>query len=46
VIHSALRGHVEEVRGGVFPGEEQTVHMDPGERERLKRLLRRGGGVG
>ena len=46
VIHSALRGYVEEVRGGVFPGEEQTVHMDPGERERLKRLLRRGGGVG
>jgi 3-methyl-2-oxobutanoate hydroxymethyltransferase len=44
-VLSALRAYVEEIVGGLFPGEEHTVHMDPGEKERLRRLLRRGGAV-
>lgn len=41
VMLDALRGYEGDVMAGGFPGEEQTFHMDPGEKEKLVHLLER-----
>lgn len=38
---NALKGYEGDVTAGGFPGEEQTFHMDPGEKEKLDNLLER-----
>ncbi len=41
VMLDALKGYEADVTAGGFPGEEQTFRMDPGEKDKLDKLLDR-----
>lgn len=41
VMLDALKGYEGDVTAGGFPGEEQTFRMDPGEKNKLDKLLDR-----
>jgi len=44
VIRDAARQYIEEVAQGVFPGEEQTVHLQDGELRLFQSMVARHGG--
>jgi 3-methyl-2-oxobutanoate hydroxymethyltransferase len=41
-VRNAIKNYAAEVRGGVFPQEQQTRHMDPEELKKFTETLRRG----